>query len=357
MDQLSPAARAVLEALAALGQGSVSDIRANTGKTRAATERAVRDLAVAGLIIPTDPGDGGPVLWHVPTAADAAPDAAPEAAPDAAPDAAVAAEAAASPPVDAPDGATGHGTPPGDANTDNDSEANSEAEAEPSDEASETDAGQDGRPASGHAADVTPPAQPTTPARPADRKVLIVAGVLGDYPAGTTVEVIADACGLGLATVVRLLAAMEQADAARRVPADPQAGTPELWQPGDGKASAVDPNPAPPRCATCGQVIRMARPRPAASADRAANSDGNEPLARNVLRSWVLDFVNTNPGRAFTPQDIATELSARHNRVISGGAVRNNCTTLAAAGQIRLASTTPQTFTANDTAADTATAP
>jgi hypothetical protein len=40
MDQLSPAARAVLEALAALGQGSVSDIRANTGKTRAVTERA-----------------------------------------------------------------------------------------------------------------------------------------------------------------------------------------------------------------------------------------------------------------------------------------------------------------------------
>ena len=61
----------------------------------------------------------------------------------------------------------------------------------------------------------------------------------------------------------------------------------------------------------------------------------------------VLNFLNAHPGHTFTPQDIATELSTQHHRVISNGAVRNNCTTLAAAGQIQLATETPLAFTAN----------
>jgi hypothetical protein len=63
----------------------------------------------------------------------------------------------------------------------------------------------------------------------------------------------------------------------------------------------------------------------------------------------VREFIDNYPDRVFSPQEIATELSALHNRVISGGAVRNNCTTLAAAGEIRLATTAPLTFTANPT--------
>ena len=276
---LTPAVKAVLDALTELGEGNVHEIAERSGKARSTVDKALRQLADAGLIVEVDRGDdaaeGTPTRWQ-PT----------------------------------PDAEDGDGTDDG-----QDDDGNEAADA---------------------------PARP----RPADRKVLIVAGVLGDYPDGATVEAIADASGLGAATVARLLTAMAQADAARRVPADPEAGTPELWQPGEGKASAVDPNPAPERCPTCGQVIRASRTSTAGSANGsgAVNNDGSQPLARGVLRGWVLEFINAHPGHEFTPQDIATELSAQHNREISSGAVRNNCTKAAAAGRIVLVSDTPLTF-------------
>ena len=280
---LTPAVKAVLDALTELGEGNVHEIAERSGKARSTVDKALRQLADAGLIVEVDLGDdaaeGTPTRWQ---------------------------------PTPTNDGSD------------------------------ETDDGQDD--GGEDAADAA--ARP----RPADRKVLIVAGVLGDYPDGATIDVIADACGLGVATVARLLTAMAQADAARRIPADPENGSPDLWQPGEGKASAVDPNPAPERCPTCGQVIRATRTTTAsANGSGAVNNDGNQPLARNVLRGWVLEFINAHPGHVFTPQDIATELSAQHGRDISSGAVRNNCTTLAAGGQIQLATETPLAFTANPT--------
>ena len=286
MDDLSPNARAVMDALSNLGEGTTATIREITGKAVSTTDKALRELTAAGLVteIPANPDDpaDAPTRWR-PATEQPAPD-------------------------------TDHDTPDQDA---------------------EVDAG---------------PAEPAPPARkPVDRRVLIIAGVLGDYPDGTTVDVIADACGLGELTVARYLAAMSAVAGARRIPANPDAGTPEMWAPGEGRASDVDPNPTPERCSSCGQVIRTNR---VASSDRTRdtsplNSDGHEPLGRNVLRGMVLDFLTTHPGHVFTPQDIATELSTRHQRVISNGAVRNNCTTLAAAGQIQLATETPLAFTAN----------
>lgn len=329
MDHLSPAAQATLDALAEIGQGNVHEVREKTGKARSTTDKALKELADSGLIVEVELGEdqveGAPTRWQL-----ANPVAGTETlAQDQTP---VASHPSAYPTATS-DGAT-----------------------EPARPASDTVAGGSGHNVGQASEGATTDEAPARPTRPADRKVLIVAGVLGDYPTGTTVDVIADACGLGVATVARLLTAMERADAARRVPADPETGTPELWKPGEGRASAVDPNPAAERCPTCGQVIRATRTRGAgagvAREPAPLNSDGSEPLGRNVLRGMVLDFINAHPGHVFTPQDIATEVSARHNRTISNGAVRNNCTTLAAAGQIQLATETPLAFTANPTPPD-----
>jgi hypothetical protein len=294
VDNLSPSVQATLDALTGLGEGDAHEIAQQSGKSRSTTDKALRQLADGKLIVEvglgTDAAEGTPPRWRP------------------------AAEAVAGDLSTSPD--------PGD------------------------EGGNDGTAETAAAA-----SDPTARPRPADRKVLIVAGVLGDYPDGATIEVVADACGLGVATVARLLTAMAEVDAARRIPADPDAGTPELWQPGEGKASAVDPNPAPQRCTTCGQVIRSGRTTPV-TGSAAVNNDGSQPLGRNILRGWVLEFIGAHPGHQFTPQVIATELSAQHSRDISAGAVRNNCTTLAAAGQIQLATKSPLAFTANRVQAD-----
>lgn len=295
MDNLSNNASAVLDALTGLGTASIADIREITGKAVSTTDKAMRELAAAGLVIEVpagtdDPADT-PTRWHLATE-----------------------QATPTDTIDQPD----HGDPDSDQG---DGELDGPADAAP------------------------------TLRKPVDRKVLIIAGVLGDYPDGTTVDVIADACGLGVLTVARYLAAMTSVDAARRIPNDTEAGTPEMWAPGQGRASDVDPNPAPERCPSCGQVIRAQRSF--AGLDRTTrepsplNGDGSEPFGRGVLRGMVLDFINAHTGHIFNPQDIAAELSTQHHRAVSSGAVRNNCTTLAAAGQIQLASETPLAFTAN----------
>jgi hypothetical protein len=336
MGNLTANAQLVLDALTEIGQGTTAEIREKTGKTTRVTDKAVRELADAGLIVETDPGDGNPARWSI--AAPAEPTGPDETSTttDAEPDPVT--DDTAAEPADAYTGAA----------TDQQEETTQHPTGDPDDAANLT-VGDDG---SGQPADDSTGAEEPARPRPADRKVLAVRGVLGDYPDGATIEVIADACGFNPGVVARLLQAMEQADAARRIPDDTEAGTPQRWQPGPGKASEVDPNPAPPRCPTCGQVIRTGTPKAATATPRGGgsgtvNSDGNEPLGRNVLRGWVLEFINSQPGHVFTPQTIADALGMQHGREISSGAVRNNCTALAAAGQIQLATETPLAFTAN----------
>lgn len=337
MDNLSPAARASLDALAELGHGNVHEVREKSGKARSTTDKALKELADAGLISEVDtgadPAEGTPTRWQLTSPTADVPTGDADQQTDIDPAAGIE-EALPEPDHnDAPDGA--NGTVVADAENDNDAATGTDTQ---------TDDTEDSDPAK----------VPARPTRPADRKVLIVAGVLGDYPDGATIDVIADACGLGVATVARLLTAMTQADAARRIPADPEAGTAEMWKTGEGKASQVDPNPAPERCPTCHQIIRSAREGATATGTsyagtRQVNSDGSEPFKRGDLEQLVEDFINDHPGRRFSPQDIANELTARHGREISSGAVRNNCTKLAAAGKAQLASESPLTFTANPT--------
>ncbi|GIJ39342.1 helix-turn-helix domain-containing protein [Micromonospora andamanensis] len=392
---LTPATQAVLDALTELGQGNVHELADKAGKARSTTDKAIKTLADAGLIAAVDtdadPAEGTPTRWTPATPTEAT-DAAPDDAAD------LGGEHPANPDetahldgtdLDNPDGEPDTGdTEPAD-QTGNEINGDEDADNEPDDTADETDrddASNEGPDDEDSGADdegrTVAVVQPT---RPGDRKVMAIKGVLADYgDDGATLDLIVAESGIGHVTAARLLTAMEQADAARRLP-----GLPQRWIPGPTKASEVDPNPEPPRCPLCLQVIRglantpsataavqplvrpdgtlhivgpdgethvvtlptRATPRTASTArtvarsgDGTVNADGNQPFGRGELEKLTLDYLAARPGRQMTPQDIATALAAQLNRAVSNGAVRNNLTKAAAAGRILLVSDNPLAF-------------
>ncbi|OON28192.1 MULTISPECIES: helix-turn-helix domain-containing protein [unclassified Micromonospora] len=414
---LTPATQAVLDALTTLGQGNVQELADTSGKARSTTDRAIKALAEAGLIVAVDTdadaAESTPTRWTLATPAEATDTApqdtdqddehtagtdAPEHA-DPSPDAETGepdSEPAGTPdgPVDnggdgdiGQDGGTGQdeggdadGTEP---ETDPGDQGDVADTDEPTDLDDQPDAGDGG--SAGDGEDEAPAAAVVQPARPGDRKVMAIKGVLADHgDDGATLDVIVAESGIGHATATRLLTAMEQADAARRLP-----GLPQRWIPGPTKASEVDPNPEPPRCPLCHQVIRGLATAPDATAtvrslirpdgtlhivapdgethvvdlptrtpprtagvarsagrrgDGTVNTDGSQPFGRGELEKLTLDVLAAHPGHAMTPQDIATAISAQLHRAVSSGAVRNNCTKAAAAGRILLVSDAPLTF-------------
>ncbi|MFI1996799.1 helix-turn-helix domain-containing protein [Actinoplanes sp. NPDC020271] len=396
LQSLTPATQAVLKALAELGQGNVHELAEKSGKARSTTDKAIRTLADAGVIIEVDLGadaaEGTPTRWTLSDDAKSALDSAE-----------ISDENAAGPDetVDEPDAdpadeaADGESSPTGDdsqaPHTDGSSEeATGEQDTRDGDGPSnEDDEDQDDE------EDTDSPAarEPRTvvaPPRPGDRKVMAIKGVLAEFgDDGATVDMIVAESGISHPTTVRLLDAMQQADAARRLP--PKTGQPERWIAGPTKASEVDPNPEPPRCALCFQVIRGVTSTPAAVAavqslirpdgtlhivgpddevhavklptrlaprtlnttpstvghrsDATANADGNQPFQRGELERLTVAELAANPGRPMTPQEIATAISAKlGGRNVSSGAVRNNCTKAAAAGTILMVSDAPLTF-------------
>jgi hypothetical protein len=197
------------------------------------------------------------------------------------------------------------------------------------------------------------PNGPTAPARVAntprepDLKVLIMAGVLGGHPDGiTAADAIAES-GLAPATGDTILAAMEVAGAAHRLPVT--ADGIELWVRGDGDLAAVDPANAPTHvtCPTCGHTRRVRRPsastrRPGgvSRATGEVNSDGSQKLAKNGLRTMVEAFMrDLGAGVGVTPGTVGRELGGR-----SSGAVLNAMTRLCATGVLDLMSEAPVTY-------------
>ncbi|NJP30766.1 MarR family transcriptional regulator [Micromonospora thermarum] len=393
---LTPATQAVLDALTDLGQGNVHELADKAGKARSTTDKAIKTLADVGVIVAVDTGadptEGTPTRWTLATPSDA----------DALPTAEAADETDIGGPdadnsADQPDMEMGHqptdpdhgvaendrlddgsdDTPSSEAIGQPGSEIDSDGPTDP-DDASDVDAdsGED---------EQAPTVTAVQPARPGDRKVMAIKGVLADYgDGGATLDVIVAESGISHPTASRLLTAMEQADAARRLP-----GQPQRWIPGPTKASEVDPNPEPPRCPLCYQVIRGLATAPSATAavlplirpdgtlhvvapdgethivtlprrtpprapgitasvgrrsDATANADGSQPFGRGELEKLTLDVLAANPGRTMSPQDIATAISGQLGRAVSSGAVRNNCTKAAAAGRILLVSDAPLTF-------------
>ncbi|MGC3862341.1 MarR family transcriptional regulator [Micromonospora chersina] len=386
---LTPATQAVLDALTELGRGNVHKLAAKSGKARSTTDKAIKTLADAGVIVAVDtdadPADGTPTQWTLaPREED--PDTAPDDVDlgdehtgitdeadfgdpdvDDAPDEPDTGDTSDTERTDQPDDGEG-GTIPDDAGADTE------------DEAGQTEDGDEDDSTGG---DESPTVTVVQAARPGDRKVMAIKGVLADYgDDGATLDVIVAESGIGHPTATRLLTAMEQADAARRLP-----GAPQRWIPGPTKASDVDPSPEPPRCPLCHQVIRGLATAPSATAavlplirpdgtlhvvgpdgethvvtlptrtrptgvarsggrrgDGTVNTDGSQPFGRGELEKLTLDILAANPGRAMTPQDIATAIGGQLGRTVSSGAVRNNCTKAAAAGRILLVSDAPLTF-------------
>lgn len=278
---LTPATQAVLDALTDLGQGNVHELADRSGKARSTTDKAIKTLADAGVIVAVDTdadsAEGTPTRWTLATpATDAVPDdvagpgdghtaGADETEQPADPDPVDAAPATGdTEPADHPDNDAD-----GDAHQEPDAAANESDRIDASDKAcDDADNSDEGREA--------PTVTVVQPTRPGDRKVMAIKGVLADYgDDGATLDVIVAESGIGHVTAARLLTVMEQADAARRRP-----DLPDRWIPGPTKASEVDPNPEPPLL----PALPSRHPRRSEHAERHGHDTAADPVGRHPAR-------------------------------------------------------------------------
>ncbi|WP_018908280.1 hypothetical protein [Salinispora arenicola] len=235
---------------------------------------------------------------------------------------------------------TAEDTPPTDpAAVTADDEAGTDATPDAADEARLPEAPVSGAPVSG---------APVGPRQP-DLKVLIMAGVLGGHPDGITADAAIGESGLSVAMGDTILAAMEVAGAARRLPVTEDGD--ELWVIGDGDLATVDPANAPTHstCPTCGHTRKIRRPsaRRATGTGRTMgeiNSDGSAKLGKNELRNRVEAFMrDLGPGHHVTPGTVAREIGGR-----SPGAVRNGMEKLTGFGVLVLTREAPETYALAD---------
>lgn len=195
---------------------------------------------------------------------------------------------------------------------------------------------------------------PVSPRQP-DLKVLIMAGVLGGHPDGVTADAAIGESGLSVTMGDIILAAMEVAGAARRLPTA-EDGT-ELWVIGDGDLATVDPANAPTTttCPTCGHVRKIRRPSSARRATATGtvrttgetNTDGSAKLGKGELERMVEAFMrDLGPGHDVTPGTVGRELGGR-----SPGAVGNAMNKLTNPGVLMMTSAAPMKYALSPTAA------
>jgi len=190
---------------------------------------------------------------------------------------------------------------------------------------------------------------PVGPRQP-DLKVLMMAGVLGDHPGGVTAAEAITQSGLAPAVGDTILAAMEVAGAAKRLPVADD-GT-ELWMRGDADLATVDPAKAPTHvvCQTCGHTrpIRRTgatgrRANGTGGTGRASgviNSDGSQKLAKGELERQVEAFMrDLGPGHRLSPVTMGRELGGR-----SSGACGNAMDKMTGRGVLVLVSEAPRLF-------------
>ncbi|SCL26370.1 hypothetical protein GA0070616_3295 [Micromonospora nigra] len=235
---------------------------------------------------------------------------------------------------------TAEDAPPTDPTPDTaDDEAGTDTTPDTADEAPLPEAPVSGTPVSG---------APVGPRQP-DLKVLIMAGVLGGHPDGITADAAIGESGLSVAMGDTILAAMEVAGAARRLPVDDDGN--ELWLIGNGDLATVDLANAPTHstCPTCGHTRKIRRPsaRRTTGTGRTTgeiNSDGSMKLAKNELRHRVEAFMrDLGTGHDVTPGTVAREIGGR-----SPGAVRNAMEKLTGFGVLILTREAPETYALAD---------
>jgi hypothetical protein len=191
-------------------------------------------------------------------------------------------------------------------------------------------------------------------------KIVMVAGILGDYPNGVAAAVITDQSGLRAPVVARVLMAMEVAGAAVRKPGGPnKEDTPDRWVRGDAALNTVDlANATPYRECTCscghthrvknGVTVTATARRTTASGRTTGeiNTDGTPKLGKNGLRNQVEAFMrDLGPGHDVTPGTVGRELGGR-----SSGACGNAMDKLSATGVLMMTSTAPVKYALGDDA-------
>jgi hypothetical protein len=222
------------------------------------------------------------------------------------------------------------------------------ADTTPADETSADDSPADA------AAEVAPVSGAPVGPRQPDLRVLIMAGVLGGHPDGLTADAAINGSGLSVAMGDTVLAAMEVAGAARRLPTA-EDGT-ELWVVvADADLATVDPANAPTTstCPTCGHTRKIRRPSArrttGTGTGRTAgdiNSDGSAKLAKNGLRNQVEAFMrDLGTGHDVTPGVVARQLGGR-----SSGAVGNAMARLTEPGVLVMVSEAPVKYALAETA-------
>lgn len=206
----------------------------------------------------------------------------------------------------------------------------------------------------------------TTPEAPAtgpDPYVMIVAGQLAGKPDGITGPDLVKLAGLAPGKTAVVLAAMEIAGAAVRVPAEEPDGE-DRWILSDpDKVSTVDLSTVPTHCVCkCGHTHRR-QVTVTVSGRRGGtpgtNGDGARRFGKGELERIVRDFVRDNPGHQFSDTDIARELTQRLDRKVHNGAVYVATNNLVAKGELALANPTDprdRRVTAPTTAGNHATA-
>ncbi len=194
---------------------------------------------------------------------------------------------------------------------------------------------------------------PVGPRQP-DLKVLIMAGVLGGHPDGLTADAAINESGLSVAMGDTVLAAMEAAGAARRLPTT-EDGT-ELWvSVADADLATVDPANAPTTstCPTCGHTRKIRRPSARRTTGTGTgrttgeiNTDGSAKLAKNGLRNQVEAFMrDLGTGHDVSPGVVARQLGGR-----SSGAVGNAMARLTEPGVLVMVSEAPVKYALAETA-------
>lgn len=212
----------------------------------------------------------------------------------------------------------------------------------------------------------TPPNGQTTPEAPTtgpDPYVMIVAGQLAGKSDGITGPDLVKLAGLAPGKTAVVLAAMEIAGAAVRVPAEEPDGE-DRWILSDpDQVSTVDLSTVPTHCVCkCGHTHRR-QVTVTVSGRRGGtpgtNGDGARRFGKGELERIVRDFVRDNPGHQFSDTDIARELTQRLDRKVHNGAVYVATNNLVAKGELALANPTDprdRRVTAPATASNHATA-
>jgi hypothetical protein len=189
-------------------------------------------------------------------------------------------------------------------------------------------------------------------------KIVMVAGILGDYPNGVAAALITELSGLRAPVVARVLMAMEVAGAAVLKPGGPnKEDTPDRWVLGEADLSTVDlANAAPYRECVCscghkhrvknGVAVTARRTGRTGAATGEINSDGSEKLAKNGLRSLVEAFMrDLGTGHEVTPGTVGRELGGR-----SSGACGNALQKLTIAGVVVMTNEAPVKYALADDA-------